>query len=125
MYNLLETIKFTDKIIKFYQSINSEISGKVNKLTISSSIVFRPLSSYTISKAAAHWICVNYRKLYIWDVNWVDKAALYGRSVNANYKDPRNISDRYVHKYLIKTQSSYEKIIFIFIDKLIKVILKY
>lgn len=64
VYNLLEAIKLTDKTIKFYQASSSEMFGKVNKLPISSSSVFHPLSPYAISKAAAHWICVNYRESF-------------------------------------------------------------
>lgn len=62
--NILEAIKMLDKAIKFYQASSSEMFGKVEKLPISESNFFHPLSPYAISKASAHWITVNYREAY-------------------------------------------------------------
>ena len=66
-----------------------------------------------------------FRKLYIWDANWSHKAVLSGRPYKDIFEDPRNITDKYIHKYLIKTQKKHSKMIFRLIDKLIKVIFKY
>lgn len=62
--NLLEAIKITNPKIKFYQASTSEMYGKVDPLPITENTVFHPLSPYAISKAAAHWTCVNYRESY-------------------------------------------------------------
>lgn len=62
--NLLEAIKLTDSSIKFYQASSSEMYGRVNNLPITENSVLHPLSPYAISKASAHWLCVNYRESY-------------------------------------------------------------
>ncbi|MFN8294932.1 MAG: GDP-mannose 4,6-dehydratase [Chitinophagales bacterium] len=64
VFNLLEAIKLTDKQIKFYQASSSEMFGEVKKLPITEDTEFHPKSPYAISKAAAHWTCVNYRESY-------------------------------------------------------------
>lgn len=64
VFNLLEAIKLTDKKIKFYQASSSEMFGEVKKLPITEDTEFHPKSPYAISKAAAHWTCVNYRESY-------------------------------------------------------------
>lgn len=62
--NQLEAIMLINKDIKFYQASSSEMYGKVNDLPISENSILHPLSPYAISKAAAHWLCVNYRESY-------------------------------------------------------------
>lgn len=64
--NLLEAIKLVNaqKDIRFYQASSSEMYGLVKQLPITENSVFHPLSPYAISKAAAHWITVNYRESY-------------------------------------------------------------
>jgi GDPmannose 4,6-dehydratase len=63
--NLLEAIKtFQHHKIRFYQASSSEMFGLVHNLPITENTVFHPLSPYAISKAAAHWITVNYRESY-------------------------------------------------------------
>lgn len=62
--NLLESIKITDKTIKFYQASSSEMFGSVNTLPFLESSIFHPVSPYGISKASAHWITVNYRESF-------------------------------------------------------------
>lgn len=64
VFNLLEAIKLVDRSIKFYQASSSEMYGKVNKLPITEESILHPVSPYAISKAAAHWSCVNYRESY-------------------------------------------------------------
>lgn len=63
---LLEAIKVSNPKIKYYQASSSEMFGNIKKeyLPIDESSVFRPISPYGISKAAAHWITVNYREAY-------------------------------------------------------------
>ncbi len=62
--NILEAIRLTNKNIRFYQASSSEMFGKVNELPITENSVMHPLSPYAVSKAAAHWLCVNYRESY-------------------------------------------------------------
>jgi GDPmannose 4,6-dehydratase len=59
----LECIKMYDQGIKFYQASSSEMFGNVRSidLPLKESLIFRPASPYGISKAAAHWLAVNYR----------------------------------------------------------------
>jgi GDPmannose 4,6-dehydratase len=64
VFNLLEATRIINKKIKFYQASSSEMYGRVHSLPISESTVFHPLSPYAISKASAHWICVQYRESY-------------------------------------------------------------
>lgn len=64
--NILEAIRIVNKKIKIYQSSSSEMYGNVdkNKLPIDENFIIHPASPYAISKAAAHWTCVNYREAY-------------------------------------------------------------
>lgn len=64
--NLLEAIKMINGQgnIRFYQASSSEMFGLVKNLPITENTVFHPLSPYAISKAAAHWLTVNYRESY-------------------------------------------------------------
>lgn len=64
VFNLLEAVKQFNPKIKFYQASSSEMFGEVKKLPITEDTEFHPKSPYAISKAAAHWICVNYRESY-------------------------------------------------------------
>ena len=64
VFNLLEAIRLTGNHIKFYQASSSEMFGKVNQLPITEKSVFHPTSPYAISKASAHWTCINYRESY-------------------------------------------------------------
>ena len=63
--NILEAIRITgaDKI-KFYQASSSDIFGNIEQLPITEETVIKPISPYAVSKAAAHWITVNYREAY-------------------------------------------------------------
>jgi len=60
----LECIKEFDNGIKFYHASSSEMFGNVrpSDLPLKESLIFRPASPYGISKAAAHWLAVNYRE---------------------------------------------------------------
>lgn len=62
--NWLYAIKATDNKIKFYQASSSEMFGNVpiEGLPLRESLIFHPASPYGISKAAAHWVVVNYRE---------------------------------------------------------------
>ena len=65
----LESIKKLNLNSKFYQASSSEMFGNVRllDLPLKESLIFNPASPYGVSKAAAHWLVVNYRnsnKLY-------------------------------------------------------------
>jgi GDPmannose 4,6-dehydratase len=62
----LEAIKQTNQDIRFYQASSSEMYGNVGSadLPIKEGLIFNPASPYGISKAAAHWITVNYREVH-------------------------------------------------------------
>lgn len=64
VFNLLEAVKMVNDKIKFYQASSSEMFGSINHLPITEDSEFHPKSPYAISKAAAHWICVNYKESY-------------------------------------------------------------
>jgi len=60
----LECIKKFDQGIKYYQASSSEMFGNVPQidLPLRESLIFKPASPYGISKAAAHWLAINYRE---------------------------------------------------------------
>ena len=60
----LECIKIYNREIKFYQASSSEMFGNVRSidLPLKESLIFRPASPYGISKAAGHWLAINYRE---------------------------------------------------------------
>jgi GDPmannose 4,6-dehydratase len=62
--NLLEAIKETDKKIRLYQASSSDMFGNIEKLPVTEKSIIHPTSPYAISKAAGHWIAVNYRESY-------------------------------------------------------------
>ncbi|MFT6240785.1 MAG: GDPmannose 4,6-dehydratase [Akkermansiaceae bacterium] len=64
--NLLEAIREVDSNIRFYQASSSEMFGNISPevLPVKEGQIFHPASPYAVSKAAAHWIAVNYREAY-------------------------------------------------------------
>lgn len=62
--NWLEAIKKVNRNIRFYQASSSEMFGNVKpeNLPLKESLIFHPASPYGVSKAAAHWLTVNYRE---------------------------------------------------------------
>jgi hypothetical protein len=66
-----------------------------------------------------------FKKLNIWDLNWVEKAELYGKTNFKFYVDPRSKWDKYIHKYLAKTQAAHRRLLVRLVDKLIMFLFKY
>ena len=62
--NLLEAIRLLPLQCRFYQASSSEMYGRVTQLPVTESTVLYPVSPYAISKAAAHWLTINYRETY-------------------------------------------------------------
>lgn len=56
-------IDTTGRKLKIYQAGSSEMFGSSTPPQ-SEATEFKPRSPYAVSKAAAHWICVNYREAY-------------------------------------------------------------
>ncbi len=62
--NLLETIRFTGKPIKFYNAGSSECFGDIGDKSADENTPFRPRSPYAVAKSAAFWEVANYREAY-------------------------------------------------------------
>jgi GDPmannose 4,6-dehydratase len=62
--NLLESMRFFNKPIKFYNAGSSECFGDTNGEAATESTPFRPRSPYAVAKAAAFWEVANYREAY-------------------------------------------------------------
>jgi GDPmannose 4,6-dehydratase len=61
--NILESIKFSDNSIKYYNAGSSEIFGNTN-ISVSEFSVLNPRSPYGVAKSAAFWQVKNYRETY-------------------------------------------------------------
>lgn len=61
--NILEAIRFRQKLIKFYHAGSSECFGNINQ-PVTEETPFRPRSPYAVAKASAHWLVANYREAY-------------------------------------------------------------
>lgn len=64
--NMLEAIRNASEGTRFYNASSSEMYGKIKpeNLPVTEETVLHPVSPYSISKASAHWITVNYREAY-------------------------------------------------------------
>ena len=62
--HLLEAIRILPFKAKYYQASSSEMYGKVNELPVTEETALHPVSPYAVSKAASHWMTVNYRESY-------------------------------------------------------------
>jgi GDPmannose 4,6-dehydratase len=62
--NLLESIRFIGKPIKFYNAGSSECFGDTRGLPADEETPFRPRSPYAVAKSTAFWQVANYREAY-------------------------------------------------------------
>lgn len=62
--NMLESIRFLDRTIKFYNAGSSECFGNTGEMPADEETPFRPRSPYAVAKATAHWAVANYRESY-------------------------------------------------------------
>ena len=62
--NLLESIRFIGKPIRFYNAGSSECFGDTRGLPADEETAFRPRSPYAVAKATAFWEVANYREAY-------------------------------------------------------------
>lgn len=65
-----------------------------------------------------------FKNLHIWDIDWENIAMLWGKKNIEVYKDPRTRLDKYINKWLIKTQKDHNKWIFQKVDKIIRCVFK-
>ncbi|MCC7357357.1 GDP-mannose 4,6-dehydratase [Candidatus Uhrbacteria bacterium] len=61
---VLDSIRFLNPNIRFYQASTSEMYGNANQTGQSENTPFHPASPYANAKLFAHWNVVNYRKAY-------------------------------------------------------------
>ncbi len=62
--NLLETIRFTELPIRFYNACSTECFGETGPTPATETSPFRPRSPYAVAKATAFWEVANYRDSY-------------------------------------------------------------
>jgi len=62
--NMLESIRFLDRNIRFYNAGSSECFGNTASRPADETTAFHPRSPYAVAKAAAHWAIMNYRESY-------------------------------------------------------------
>ncbi|MCA9046786.1 MAG: GDP-mannose 4,6-dehydratase, partial [Planctomycetaceae bacterium] len=62
--NLLETIRFTEQPIRFYNACSTECFGDTGQKRATEETPFRPRSPYAVAKATAFWEVANYRESY-------------------------------------------------------------
>ena len=62
--HLLEAMRTLKLSARFYQASSSEMFGRVKTLPVVEDCVLYPVSPYAISKAASHWLAINYREAY-------------------------------------------------------------
>ena len=61
---ILNAIRATGKLIKFYSAGSSECFGNTNSIPADENTSFNPCSPYGISKASAYWLVKSYRSTY-------------------------------------------------------------
>ncbi len=61
---LLEAVRLVKPEARFYQASSSELFGDVLEVPQKETTPFNPRNPYGVSKVYAHWITVNYRKVY-------------------------------------------------------------
>jgi len=62
--NILESIRFSNLPIKFYNAGSSECFGDTGKIPADEKTLFQPRSPYAIAKSTAFWLVNNYRETY-------------------------------------------------------------
>jgi GDPmannose 4,6-dehydratase len=62
--NLLESLRFVDRPIRFYNAGSSECFGETSIEGATEQSPFNPRSPYAAAKASAYWLVKNYREAY-------------------------------------------------------------
>jgi GDPmannose 4,6-dehydratase len=60
--NVLESIRFVDKPIRFYNAGSGECFGETGDTPADEQTAFWPRSPYAVAKSSAHWLVRNYRE---------------------------------------------------------------
>ena len=91
--NILESIRFSNSDIKFYNAGSSECFGDTKDHAADENTLFQPRSPYAVAKATAFWLVSNYRESY--NIN-------ASTGILFNHESPLR-PDRFVTKKIIKT----------------------
>lgn len=91
--NILESIRFANMPIKFYNAGSSECFGDTGDKAADEKTLFQPRSPYAVAKSTAFWLVNNYRESY-------DIHASTG--ILFNHESPLR-PDRFVTKKIIST----------------------
>jgi GDPmannose 4,6-dehydratase len=62
--NILESIRFSNLPIKFYNAGSSECFGDTGNIPADEKTLFQPRSPYAVAKSTAFWLVNNYRESY-------------------------------------------------------------
>ena len=62
--NILESIRFSNSNIKFYNAGSSECFGDTISIPADEKTLFKPRSPYAVAKSTAFWLVNNYREAY-------------------------------------------------------------
>jgi GDPmannose 4,6-dehydratase len=62
--NILESIRFSNMPIRFYNAGSSECFGDTGDLAAEEKTLFQPRSPYAVAKSTAFWLVNNYRESY-------------------------------------------------------------
>ena len=62
--NLLEAIRLSGQVVKFYSACSSECFGDTNDIMVNEDTPFNPKSPYAVAKSAAFLTVLNYRSVY-------------------------------------------------------------
>lgn len=91
--NILESIRFSNTDIKFYNAGSSECFGDTKDHAADENTLFQPRSPYAVAKSTAFWLVSNYRESY--NIN-------ASTGILFNHESPLR-PDRFVTKKIIKT----------------------
>jgi GDPmannose 4,6-dehydratase len=91
--NILESIRFSNLDIKFYNAGSSECFGDTKENSADENTLFQPRSPYAVAKSTAFWLVSNYRESY----------NIYASTgILFNHESPLR-PDRFVTKKIIST----------------------
>jgi GDPmannose 4,6-dehydratase len=91
--NILESIRFSNSNIKFYNAGSSECFGDTKENAADENTLFQPRSPYAVAKSTAFWLVSNYRDSY--NIN-------ASTGILFNHDSPLR-PDRFVTKKIIST----------------------
>ena len=91
--NILESIRFSNSSIKFYNAGSSECFGDTKENAADENTLFQPRSPYAVAKSTAFWLVSNYRDSY--NIN-------ASTGILFNHDSPLR-PDRFVTKKIIST----------------------